>query len=162
MYSKTLQSLCDCLHIAIYQSPNKAKQAIQVFKYELFENILDITRSKELKLTICRLLSCLLSNFEIEDKQADRLVLHLINIYKENINKEDLSAQKEAGNALTSLLFYSKSAKTVACSTGFAKDLAEYAKDALENAQITEVNKNKKSDDGAVKELIKILAIFKL
>ncbi|CAG9310971.1 unnamed protein product [Blepharisma stoltei] len=162
LYGKTLQSLLSCLHISIFQSPVKSKQSIENFRYELLCDIFDISRGSELKLTISRLLTCLLPHFPIDAKEADRLVLHLIHIYKENQHEDQLAAARDTENALASLLFYSESAKNVAIATGFAKDLYGLAKVVSNEIQAQDSQKNKKQDDFSLKVLTRFLTLFKL
>lgn len=158
IYSKALLGIINTLHISIYKS-QKTHKHLYEFSYENIVKILDLTKSKDLKLAIARLLTGLLSFIPTE--KCEGILLHLVSLYKDD---NVLSEQKEIMKSLTSLLYYDENSKGVALKTGLQDYLLEIGLKMVTGIQNLEVQKVKRKDEeGALaKQLIEVVILYKM
>ena len=126
IYSKTVISAVSCLHAGVYIGKGKGSRGIkEEVSYAVIADWLDKLSGSEVRMAISRMMTALLPLFPPEN-EGERLVLHQIGTFKTALSQESSSDIRDSMGSLISLLLYSDSAKRVALSTGFDKDLCEY------------------------------------
>lgn len=161
IYNQAVISLLTCLHCCIYNSSGKAKSILAgCLDYSVIADVMDKCVGYEVKLCAARMLTVALPLVEIGNP-GERILVHLVALFKEVRKDKSLAEHREVVNALASLLYYSQDAKIIAIRVGLLNELSNSAMKLLNILRAEYIQKTKHSD-AQVKDLLQLLLLFKL
>lgn len=158
IHSKSLLGVINVLHLSIFKS-QKTIRHLSGFNFPLLSKIMEMSQSKDLKISLARLLTSLLSSIPSENTES--LLLHLISLFKSTVPDPE---HRDITKSLTSLLYNDESAKVLAIKTGFSDYLLETSVKLLTAYQSLELQKTRKKEEesSVSKQILDYLTLFKL